>query len=96
MAYPIEAPFGGDTYALLSCCAGCRKRYDGNDSEWTVTMTTASTWGGWQAVSLRCLGCKHHYLQGTANMCACASRTLMRTQYGDECASYCPKGVSYD
>ena len=60
------------------------------------TTTTASTWGGWQAVSLRCLGCKHHYLHGTANMCACASRTLMRTQYGDECATYCPKGVSYD
>jgi len=55
MAYPIEAPFGCDTYALLSCCAGCRKRYDGNDSEWTVTMTTEGHMACWL---LFCMNCK--------------------------------------
>ena len=53
------------------------------------TTTTASTWGGWQAINQKCLGCKHYFLYGTASMCACASRTLVRTEYGDECASYC-------
>lgn len=55
------------------------------------TTTTTSTWSGWRAISLRCLGCKHHFLYGTANMCACASRTMVHTTHGDECASYCPK-----
>jgi len=60
------------------------------------TTTTATTWGGWRAISLKCLGCKHHFLRGTASMCACASRTLVRTEHGDECASYCPRGGGDD
>lgn len=56
------------------------------------TTVTATTWVGWRAINLKCLGCKHHFLYGTASMCACASRTLVRTEHGDECASYCPRG----
>lgn len=55
MAYPIEAPFGCDTYALLSRCAGCGKGYDGNDSEWTVTMATEGDMACWL---LWCMDCK--------------------------------------
>ncbi len=55
------------------------------------TTVTTSTWGGWQAINLKCLGCKHHFLCGTASMCSCASRTLVRTEHGDECDSYCPR-----
>jgi len=52
------------------------------------TTTTTSTWRGWQAVNMRCFGCKHSYMSGTALMCACANRTLKRTENGDECISY--------
>lgn len=60
------------------------------------TTTTATTWGGRRAINLKCLGCKHHFLRGTAGMCACASRTLVRNEYGDACASYCPRGGGDD
>lgn len=54
-------------------------------------VPTTTTWGGWRAINTKCLGCKHHFLYGTASMCACASRTLVRTEHGDECASYYPR-----
>jgi len=54
MAYPIEAHFGADTYALLSRCAACGKRYDGNDQRWTTTMTTEGSMVCWL---LFCMGC---------------------------------------
>lgn len=60
------------------------------------TTVTATTWVGWRAINLKCLGCKHHFLYGTASMCACASRTMVHTTHGDECASYCPKGGGDD
>ena len=47
MAYPIEAPFGGDTYALLSRCAECGKPYDGNDIGWTTTVTFDGSMARW-------------------------------------------------
>ena len=54
MAYPIEAPFGYDTYAILSRCAGCGKRYDGNDSEWTTTMTVEGRTACWLLFCMDC------------------------------------------
>ncbi len=54
MAYPIKAPFGFDTYALLSHCAGCSKGYDSNDGEWTVTMTTEGNMACWLLFCMDC------------------------------------------
>lgn len=54
MAYPIEAPFGGDTYALLSRCAECGKPYDGNDSGWTTTVTFVGSMACWLLFCMDC------------------------------------------
>lgn len=54
MAYPIEAPFGGDTYALLSRCAECGKPYDGNDIGWTTTVTFVGSMACWLLFCMDC------------------------------------------
>ena len=54
MAYPIEAPFGRNTYAQLGQCAGCGKRYDGADSEWTTTLTTKGSMNCWLLFCMDC------------------------------------------
>lgn len=64
MAYPIEAPFGGDTYAILSRCACCEKRYDGNDSGWTTTFTTEGNTACWLLFCMNCSRKIHEVKEG--------------------------------
>lgn len=54
MTYPIEAQFGCDTYAMLSRCAGCGKRYDDNDSGWTTTVTFEGNMTCWLLFCMSC------------------------------------------
>ena len=54
MAYPIEAPFGCDTYAMLSGCAWCGKRYDGRDDGWTTNMTVSGNMACWLLFCMDC------------------------------------------
>ena len=55
MAYPIEAQFGVNTYALLSRCVCCGKPYDDHDGGWTTTVTFEGNMACWL---LFCMNCK--------------------------------------
>ena len=59
MAYPVEAYFGSDTYALLSKCVGCGKQYDDHDGGWTTTVTFEGNMACWLLFCMDCAAKLH-------------------------------------
>lgn len=55
MPKPLSAYYGRDTYAHLTCCAVCGKRYDGRDG-WHTVKGSAEKVDAWWLLCDECYG----------------------------------------